>query len=90
MRLTSVVSDAHGVNTVAWSQGSGMTKLNAGDPVTTAGIANVVSANQSVIMAEVNYTYTSAVGYILPAPISFHEVYYLRPRLSSQVTCSDC
>jgi len=90
MRITSVVSDNNGADTVAWSQATGMTKLATGSTVSTSGINNVLSANQSVIMAEVNYTYTSAVGYILPHPITFHEVYYLRPRLSSNVTCGDC
>jgi Flp pilus assembly protein TadG len=88
MRITSVVADANGVTTVAWSQGSGLTALAKGAPVTVSG--NVISAGQSVIMAEADYTYTPAVGYLLHAPIPFNEVYYLRPRLSTQVSCADC
>jgi Flp pilus assembly protein TadG len=88
MRITSVVDDANGNTTVAWSQGSGMAALGKGSTVAVPG--SVVSPGQSVIMAEADYTYTPAVGYLLHAPIPFNEVYYLRPRLSTQVTCADC
>jgi Flp pilus assembly protein TadG len=88
MRITSVVTDAHNNATVAWSQASGMTALVKGNPVTIS--SNVITASQSVIMAEATYVYTPAVGYVLHTPLTFHETYYLRPRLSAQVTCADC
>ncbi len=88
MRITSVVAGANGATTVAWSRASGMAPLAKGSPVTVS--ANVIAANQSVIMAEAKYVYTPAVGYLLHAPITFDKVYYLRPRISVQVTCADC
>jgi len=88
MRITSVVADAKGKTTVAWSRGSGVAALAKNSAITVS--SNVISANQSVIMAEATYTYTPAVGYILHTPIPFHETYYLRPRLSDQVSCPDC
>jgi Flp pilus assembly protein TadG len=88
MRITSVVADAQGKTTVAWSQGQGLAALAKGSSVSVS--ANLIAANQSVIMAEADYTYTPAVGYVMKASVPFNETYYLRPRLSDQVTCADC
>jgi Flp pilus assembly protein TadG len=88
MRITSIVADAQGVTTVAWSQGDGIAALAKGSPVAVP--ANVIAANQSVIKAEVKYTYTPAVGYVLKSSMPFNSTYYLRPRLSDQVACADC
>ncbi len=88
MRISSVVADNNGNTTVAWSQGSGMTALAKGAAVSVS--SNVISANQSVIMAEVTYTYTPVIGYVLRSSIPFSNTYYLRPRLSNQVSCADC
>jgi Flp pilus assembly protein TadG len=89
MRLSSLVADAKGNVTVAWSEGQGMTALAKGSSV--SGLpSNVINANESVVMAETKYTYTSVFGQIMPTPVIFNEKYYLRPRASTSVTCSDC
>lgn len=88
MRLTSVVADAKGATTVGWSQGSGLTGYTKGASITVP--STVVSANSSVIMSEVQYSYTSPVGYIFHSAVPLNSTYYLRPRLSDTVTCSDC
>jgi hypothetical protein len=74
---------------VAWSQASGMTALTKGS--TVSGLpSNVINANESAIMGESSYVYTSVFGMVMPHPITFNEKYYLRPRLGTQVTCADC
>ena len=89
MRITSLVADANDNVTVAWSQGSGMTALTKG--ATVSGLpANVIAANDSAIMAETSYVYRSVFGMVLTQPITFNEKYYLKPRLSTQVSCADC
>jgi Flp pilus assembly protein TadG len=82
-RLTSVTMNASGVAKVDWSQGDGMSARTTGS--TVALPANTITATQSVIMAEVSYTYTSPVRYILTAPIVFNQTYYLRPRVVDQI-----
>ena len=67
-----------------------MTKYAAGRARSVALPTNVLAANESVIMSESQYTYTSAFGQIVPKPIVFNNTYYLHPRLSVQVTCADC
>jgi Flp pilus assembly protein TadG len=90
MRVSSLTADPRGNVTVAWSQGSGgLTKLTAGASV--SGVpANVIAANESVVMAESQYTYASVFGQIMPAPLVFSQKYYLHPRVSTAVACSDC
>jgi Flp pilus assembly protein TadG len=89
MRVTSLVADAKGNVTVAWSRASGMSALAKGS--TVAGLpGNVISANESAIMGEAHYTYNSVFGQVMPRPVVFNETYYLRPRLSTTVTCADC
>ena len=89
MRVSSLSADANGNVTVTWSQAQGMSALTKGASV--AGLpANVISANESVVMGETQYTYRSLFGAVMPQPIVFNETYYLHPRLSTQVTCADC
>jgi len=88
MRVTSVTADATGKTTVAWSEGSGLTPYTKAATITVP--STVVSANSSVIMSEVQYSYTSPVGYIFHSSVPLNSIYYLRPRLSDTVTCSDC
>jgi Flp pilus assembly protein TadG len=90
MRITSVVSDASNKQTIAWSEGNGLTPYVKNATAPTGIPAAVIAANQSVIMAEVQYSYTSPIGYILKGAVPLNSTYYLRPRLSDTVTCSDC
>jgi Flp pilus assembly protein TadG len=90
MRVSTLSANAKGNVTVVWSQASGgLTKLAANS--TVAGLpTNVITANESVIMSESQYTYTSVFGQFLPTPVVFKETSYQHPRLSSSVTCADC
>ena len=88
MRITSVVADVNGVPKMAWSKGSGMTAMPAG---TVSGFpANLLAAGDSVIQADVSYSYTSPLGLTLPTPITFSNTFYLKPRQSSSVACALC
>jgi len=89
MRVSSLTADSNGNVTVAWSQASGMSALFKGATVSNLP-ANVVNANESVIMGETRYSFKSVFGQVLPQPIVFTETYYLHPRLSTEVTCADC
>jgi len=90
LRVSTLSADANGNVTVVWSQAAGgLTKLAVNS--TVSGLPkNVIAANESVIMSESQYTYTSVFGQILPTPIVFNETSYQHPRLSSSVTCADC
>ncbi len=89
MRVTSVVANSSGTPQVSWSKSSGsaLTALAAG--ATVSGLpTGLIAANESVVMAEVRYTYTSALQKALPSTLTFNEKYYLKPRKGSQVIWS--
>jgi len=89
MRVSSLTADGSGSVTVAWSQGSGMSALAKGSSV--SGLpTSVIAANESAIMSESQYTYTSVFGQIMPSPVVFKQTSYFHPRLSTTVACSDC
>jgi len=91
MRLSAVNEDAQGVVTVGWSEATGgMTALTKGGSYSDPNLGSVLAPSQSVIVAESQNTYHSVFGAVIPQPITFHEKYYLKPRISTQVTCSDC
>jgi Flp pilus assembly protein TadG len=89
MRVSSLSADAKGAVKVVWSKGSGLTKLAAGSSV--SGLpTNVIAPNESVVMAESQYTYTPVFGNVMPSPVVFSQKYYLHPRVSTAVACADC
>jgi Flp pilus assembly protein TadG len=88
MRLTSVVADNSAVPKMSWSLGSGMTKMAAG---TVAGFPpNLLAAGDSVIQADVQYTFTSPLKYVMHNDVTFSDTYYLKPRSGTAVVCSNC
>lgn len=89
MRITSIVADANDIPKVAWSKGSGMTAMTVG---TAAGgvPANLLQPGDSVIQADVSYSYVSPLGFTLTAPITFSNTFFLKPRQAASVACALC
>lgn len=82
MRVTSIKADAGGTPQVVWSK----TKGNYAPKTTAGGLpAGLLTPNESVVMAETTYTYTSPIQQTLPQPITFGATYYLKPRKSKEV-----
>ena len=89
MCVASVVSDATGKDTVAWSQ-SNTTMINC--PAQNTVLSNVptgvLPVSQSVIMAKVSYAYASPIKLVMPRTLNFYRTYHLRPRKSDSVLWS--
>ena len=84
-RLTSIERRPNGTTAVLWSRTSGTAPLRA-----TAAIAippDVLEAGETIIVSEVAYVFTSPVGELMPNGVRFDSVYFLRPRLSTRITC---
>jgi Flp pilus assembly protein TadG len=90
--VTSLVDSGNNQVKVAWSDGYNTAARNVGDVVAIPNGLVTSGSGGSVIMAEVTYTYTSPVGEMFNAPISFSDTFYLHPRKVAQVarttTCS--
>ena len=84
MRITSITANASNVAKVDWSDGSNWSGAAVGSTVTVP--TGVITANQSVIRAEVQYVYTPPLHMVMSSSVTFNQTYYLRPRLSDKVT----
>lgn len=84
LRVTSVIADVNGVPKVAWSQGHGLNALPTNATVTPFP-ANLLAAGDSVIMADVQYAYTSPLRMTLPNALTYKDTFYLKPRRSASV-----
>lgn len=81
MRVTSVQAGATATaTTVGWSDASGTLTANTGGANISIP-ANMIAANQSIIRADVTYTYNVPVAYLLPSAFTYNYTFYLRPRI---------
>jgi hypothetical protein len=85
LRVTSVKADALGSPKVVWSQGHGMGAMTAGNSV-NGFPANLLAPGESVIQADVGYTFTSPIQQVLHVPVSSGQSFYFKPRRSAEVT----
>lgn len=87
LRLTSVTLNSSSQAKVDWScsQG-GLTAYAAGATYTNMPSGILSASGDSIIVAEGQYTWDSPAKYVLPNGLSFSEIYYLKPRKSTQVT----
>jgi Flp pilus assembly protein TadG len=89
MRISLVQENAAGtVATVQWScPTANWIGIPKGTPEPLQ--ANLITANQSVVMSEAKYTYTSPVSYMLPSAFNYSYVFYLRPRIVDPIPSPD-
>lgn len=79
-RVSSFSADANGTVKLDWSQSQNWTA--SGAPSAPAGY---LAANESVVVADVTYSFTSMFGLVLPSALTMQKHAYLRPRLSTSV-----
>jgi Flp pilus assembly protein TadG len=88
--ITSIKNDPNhaGQYVVDWSQASSGTAHTPGASISVP--AGLVTASGSVILSEVNYTYTPLATHFFTGPFTMSDSFYSRPRKSAFVTCSGC
>ena len=79
-RLTSLQADSSGNVTVGWTA-----NRNYATGAAAAVPSGYLGANESVIVADVAYDYTSPLRFVIPGVIHFQEHAYFRPRQSAAV-----
>ena len=52
--------------------------------------ADLIAANQSLVMARVTYTYQGPTNKVIDVSPVFVKTFYLRPRKSQSVLCPTC
>jgi Flp pilus assembly protein TadG len=84
LRVSQLTRDNNGVVKVVWSRGKSWTARVTGSTVTIP--AGLIDNGESIIFSEATYDYDSPVDYLMPTITRFSHAYYLRPRLTEQVT----
>ncbi len=94
-RVSSITVNARGVATVEWTRAKsarGAPALPArkrGDAVTDLP-AGLITDGQTVILGETYYGYSPSSTQLIPGGVVFKRRYYLRPRTTDRILCSDC
>jgi len=86
VKITSVAEDANGALKQKWCWPTAC----AVDSAPAFAVATPLNAGESVVVAEVAYTYTSAAGYLITSGRELTHKAELRPRKNDQVLCPDC
>lgn len=86
IRVTGVVADADGAPQVEWTHSRGSV---GGDPL-AALPEDYMSPNERLILSEMSYGFSSPVQYALPGAVTLRSRYFLSPRGSEMVGCTDC
>lgn len=86
IRVTSITRGTDGIARVDWSRGRGLTGLSGVQTVPAGLIAN----GETIIMSETRYAFDSSMDRLLPGLTNFNGRYFLRPRLSDRLPCTDC
>jgi Flp pilus assembly protein TadG len=91
IQLTSVTSRAPAGGTtparlVDWSHGDGTARQRN----SIFNVATPLNAGESVIVAEVSYSYTSSIGYFIQGARALSHKAELRPRKQDQIACATC
>jgi Flp pilus assembly protein TadG len=85
MRITAVNMNSSGTATVAWSRAEGTTAYTDAAPMNSVVPATLRVADTQIIMAEVYYNYTPAVGYVITGTLNLDDRMYFVPRLVTKV-----
>ncbi len=81
--VSSVQINAQGAAKVSWSDTKNGTARAVGSTVNLPAALNI--ANTSLILAESQYAYTPAIGYVITGTMNLTDQIYLRPRLGTCV-----
>jgi Flp pilus assembly protein TadG len=88
IKISQVSTTAAGLTTVDWSDALHDTALAKGAPYT---LPPAVKENgTSIVVAEVHYTFTPTIGYVMAGSYDLTDKFYLRPRLVPKICRPTC
>lgn len=91
IRVSSVTMNDKGVAHVDWSRDNGKVLKSLDKNEEIKGLPpGLIAKDESLILGETEFAYTSAFGQVLKKPITFTRSYYLRPRTVDKVLCATC
>lgn len=90
IRVTSVTWMNGKGAVVDWSRSSnnGLNNFKKNDVITVP--EKLISNGESLIIGESRYVYEVEIARVIAQPLTFQRRYYLKPRSTDKITCSDC
>lgn len=85
MRVTAVDMNGAGTATVAWSRGQGTTAYADGQAMNSIVPATLRVPDTQIIVAEVYYTYSPAIGYVITGDLALNDRMFFVPRLVNKI-----
>jgi Flp pilus assembly protein TadG len=85
VRVSVIKIDASLNPTIEWSRAKNGSALTSVDVPPALRIANTY-----LVLGEARYAYTPPIGYVLTGTMNLDDQIYMRPRLSTTVTCTGC
>ena len=82
--ISEITTDNNGNGTVTWSDSLNGTARTVPSKITLPTALQM--PNISIILGEVTYAYTPALGYVMTGTITMSDSFYMMPRLSNSVT----
>ena len=89
MRVTAINISSGGNATVAWSRAEGITTYADNQNMNGIVPATLRVPDSQVIMSEVYFTYTPAVGYVITGDVALDDRLFFVPRLTNNVQLCD-
>jgi hypothetical protein len=86
--VSSVSFDANSKATIGWSVPLNTAARPTGQSVTVP--AALATANSTIIWAEVQYTYTPAIGYVITGAMNLTDQLYMKPRNQDPICYQTC
>jgi Flp pilus assembly protein TadG len=83
--VSEVTIDSSGNATITWSDSLNGTARSVGSKITLPTSLQTMKST-SMILGEVTYAYTPAIGYVLTGTINMADSFYMLPRLANSVT----
>lgn len=83
LRVSSVTAQPNGTGRVDWSEARNMLTRTTGS--TVALPAGVLANGETMIFAEVTYSYSTSLSHYMLGGFTMADRFYLRPRRSAQV-----
>jgi Flp pilus assembly protein TadG len=87
--VAGITKSSTGALSVTWRRAKNNAvcpAVGASEPVPADLIAN----GESVVMSRVTYTYVGPTNMVIKTDPTFTKTFYLRPRMSTAVTCTGC
>jgi len=88
--IASISADASNVKKVDWSRATNAATCPAKASIYNSVPAALISANQSVIMSTVSYTYTGSLNMVIKTVPTITKTFYMRPRKVAKIDCPTC